>query len=213
MTSPFPTPIVIDPDDAEQYLAQMDVSLEHIVAALNSGGTAAANTDSFHPVNAPGFYFWSETSATLRRSHSTGPEWSCDNKFGRPRISHSSGKYILVAVGGNELTASQQDPNVARRKGPGLEAAQYEQLTIGLPLSGSTSVPDLSGPPFGEWLLLYRADRQGVRAEVSLPSGVSEGLITGWKVRVILPSIKYDGDISLPTDFGGDDVDFYIREA
>lgn len=49
-------PEIVRPDEAEEYLAGMNISLNSVRDALGAGELAARNLTSFHPVIAPGFH-------------------------------------------------------------------------------------------------------------------------------------------------------------
>lgn len=219
--SPIPAPIVIDAADAVGYLERMDISLSDLQEALAIGEMAAGNTDDNHPVTAAGYYRWSETNASIRRSHINSGRWSRKNPSGRPLIESKEATYTLTACGGDEATGTEAMPNVARKKGPATEAAHRgqtdQQLSLFLELPEASGqgvgVPDADQPPTGEWLLLYYRDEEEMRAEASLPAGFHEGFVTGWVVRVILPTTEMKERTKIPTDIGGGDVDFNIMEA
>lgn len=220
--SPTPTPIIVDAADATGYLERMNISLLDLTKALDFGETAAGNTDDNHPVTAAGFYRWSETNASIRRAHTSGGQWSRQNPSGRPLIKNKEANYRLTACGGDAATGTEAMPNVARRKGPAMEAAHRGQaphmqlsLFLGLPEVGGwvAGTPEADQPPEGEWLLLYHRDRGEIRAEVSLPTGFKDGFVTDWAVRVILPSTDMTERKKIPTDIGGGDVEFNIMEA
>lgn len=219
--SPMPTPIVIDAADAASYLERMNIILPDLQTALGIGETAAGNVDDNHPVTAAGYYRWSETNASIRRSHISSGQWSRKNPSGRPLVENKEANYTLTACGGDAATGTEAMSNVARKKGPATEDAHrgqvHQQLTLFLELPEASrqddSIPDADQPPTGEWLLLYHRDREEMRAEVSLPAGFKGGFVTGWVVRVILPTTDMKDRTAIPTDIGGGDVEFNIMEA
>lgn len=220
--SPMPTPIMIDADDAADYLERMNISLPDLQESLERGEIAAGNTDENHPKTAAGFYRWSETNASIRRSHTSSGQWSRSNPSGRPLIESKEANYALIACGGDAATGTEAISNVARKKGPATEAAHRGQapqmqlsLFVELPQASGQDVgiPDANQPPTGEWLLLYYRDKEDLRAEVSLPAGFNDGFVTGWVVRVILPTTEMKDRATIPTDIGGGDVEFSIMEA
>ncbi|STC69152.1 Uncharacterised protein [Corynebacterium pilosum] len=63
-------------------------------------------------------------------------------------------------------------------------------------------------------MLLYYRGKDELRAELSLPEGIKEGKVTGWRVRVMLPPHLFNQGLEeLPERNGEDDVDFYLEEA
>lgn len=224
MTRPIPTssPTIIDSADAPDYLERMGISLQALQQALGEGETAAGNTDDNHPVTAAGYYRWAETNASIRRSHTRDGQWTRRNPSGRPLIENNEADYALIACGGDAATGTKEMSNVARKKGPAMEAAHRGQTTqMELRLfvelkeksDQNAAMPSADQPPTGEWILLYHRDKEELRAEVSLPAGFSDGFVTDWVVRVILPTTDMKKRTQVPKDIGGGDVEFNIEEA
>lgn len=219
--SPKPQSIVIDASDAADYLAKMNMNLSDLQTALEDGEMMAGNADDNHPVTAAGYYRWAETNASIRRSHSGSGQWYRKNPSGRPLVENKDADYSLTACGGDAATGTNAMSNVARKKGSATENAyrgqEHQQLTLFIELSESNgqknNISDTDKPPTGGWLLLYYRDEEEMRAEVSLPVGFSGGFVSGWEVRVILPTINMKDRTKIPTDIGGGDVEFDIREA
>jgi hypothetical protein len=58
------------------------------------------------------------------------------------------------------------------------------------------------------WLLLYHADEEGFRVELSLPDAIADGRIISWAERIILPVFpRLDDSLTNPVAPGRDDLD------
>ncbi|SKF15008.1 Uncharacterised protein [Mycobacteroides abscessus subsp. abscessus] len=217
--SPPPPTTIIGPQDAQQYLAQMDIAVTDVLEALEAGDVAAGNIGGHHPVTAAGLVRWIQLVGVLRELFAGRNIWHGDNPKNRPITRHLKKSYTLSTVGGTEPTGQLDHPSgprAARKKG----SATKEAVTRTLALievhklrTGSPRVDDRLSPPLGNWFLVYyRADDE-VRWEISLPSGFSEGQFTGWRVRVIPGSWEPAEPAARPLDVGGQDVDFVVREV
>lgn len=207
-------PEIVRPDEAEEYLSGMNITLNSVRDALGAGELAARNLTSFHPVIAPGFHRWTQTVGTLRESLSDTGEWRHLDQLNRPYSLRADKRYSLSFISGNSETGSDSPtavPNVSKKKGRATEefilAGQQEVFDLTEPLQLS----DNSGaPPAGTWFLIYYRDSEELRAEVSLPTGFEDGRFTGWLIRVLLPTIEYKTTIRKPLDAEDEDVGFII---
>lgn len=82
-------------------------------------------------------------------------------------------------------------------------------------IPGTPDPRDPDAPPYGTWILLYHPGEDGIRCELSLPSGMtSDGTVEGWLVRVMVGTVtdNSDGEPLRPSDDqGGDDVYYGIE--
>lgn len=211
--------IVIDSDDAAEYLQRMDIDVADVRLAIEAGDIAAGNKDSHDPVIAAGMSRWLDTVGVLRRRLARG-SWVSSDPRNRPVSDHRELPYGLSTVGATEETGiadHASGPRAARRKGIGTAEAvgsTIPWITVKT-LRRQESVVDTAAPPTGNWFLLYYRHSDGVRTEISLPRGFEGGQFTGWVVRVILPEWRpADGAASRkPRDVGGQDVDFQVSEV
>lgn len=208
---------VFSDDRAEEFVTQLGLDLQLISDALRDGdvGSREACNDPSFPPTAAGYFRWAITVASLRRSHVSSGKWELLDEQNRALIKACGADRTVTACGG---TADVGDPNgfpdVAHRKGRATEEA-YAQMEL-MTLSQVLKIPrdDKSTPLDGHWLLLYYRSKDTLKAELSLPAGIEDGKVTGWRVRVILPSHLFnDGLEELPSRNGEDDVDFYLEEA
>ena len=94
--------------------------------------------------------------------------------------------------------------------------AGVQQLEFNLDIVGAV-LSDMSAERDGDvrtWFLLYyRSETAGLRAEVSLPVRVHDrGVVDKWSDRIILDPLTFDPATVIPQDAGvNDDVEFDIE--
>ncbi|WP_457125751.1 hypothetical protein [Mycobacteroides abscessus] len=211
---------VVRPEDAEAYLAQMDISARLIHDAIEAGDIAAGNINEHHPITGAGLSRWIQVVGSLRGELAVSNCWRGDNPQNRPISRHTNKPYTLSTVGGTEATGivdHPAGPKAARRKGPATEEAvngTRALIEVKDLLAGSRSFSqDAAVPPAGNWFLVYHRADSEIRLEVSLPLGFRDGQFTGWRVRVVLRSWKPKESAKKPLDVGGQDVDFEVHEV
>lgn len=202
-------------DNAEDQLGRLELDAPVLTTALLRGVAQARNITSFHPTTARGFTQWSETVASLREQldHRL---WTRHDPQNSPRITSPTRKTTLLVAGGDPNTGVSQQlmPRTARRRGPATQRAVQcsGQQMLDIPLnisSGWDLEADLS------WILLYHwsTSEPVIRGELSLPSRIEKGVVTGWAHRIILPEQDLTpSGISQRTDGPEDEVDFRIIE-
>lgn len=196
-----------------------------LMDAVRSGVVRASDITSFHPTTARGFVQWSETVASLRQDLD-GRGWKMTNPKNSPRITSPDGQTTIMVIGGNDDTGVSQDvpPQVARRRGPSTHAAVEANDVKGGGLRGGIQgaldivleMPRIQQCP-QNWALLYHWSTKdlSIRAELSLPAAIEDGMITSWGPRILLPSQGMEGfdfDIMPQPVSPEDDVDFRIVE-
>lgn len=216
-----PSPLIVLPDEASAYLAQMDIDVEDIRYAVEAGEVAAGNITRHHPVNGAGLSRWMHVVGGVRERLALHKTWHGENPRNRPVSAHTKLPFKLSTVGGDAATGVAEHasgPMAARRKGVG--TAEAVTQTIPLFAVEALRQPSLlsgdgSAPPAGNWFLVYHRAENGVRMEVSKPAGFDpeQGQFTGWVVRVILRDWEPPAAARRPLDVGGQDVDFRIIEA
>ena len=102
------------------------------------------------------------------------------------------------------------EENLVRRKGDATKAAvdKNEPLFANLYLT--------KDEVYGEaerfnWLLVRRRTETAVYIELSLPSGLSNGLVDGWFERIIIGRIDYKPVINIGSDDATQDIDIQIN--
>lgn len=217
--SPAPRTSIIETDGADAYLQRLGISAEAVRVAVERGESRAVETRGpEYPSTGSGLSRWIDTVGSIRREL-MADEWTVGNPQNRPICVSPDGKYVLGVLGGTDATGrSQSDigPKAQRRRGRATDTALSSQLTLDfqIPRTGIATALDAGDPPpTGTWLLVYHRGTDGVQAEVSFPTGSTEGQIDGWVVRVLLPTFAPDSIQDVPGDVGGGDVDFNVTEV
>jgi hypothetical protein len=138
---------------------------------------------------------WARTNRFLREEL-IPLGWTYDNPRNLARTIHPSGEFAIVAATGDELTGlADVLPGTRYRKGEATTAAveANEQLAFDFPdldvthfVTGTAAIRT--------WVLLFHADEDEFRVELSLPDRIEDGRITRWAERIILPPFPRDKD-------------------
>ena len=225
-----PSPLIVPPERAEEYLSRLRIPIQAIYQGVELGDLRAADIDTFYPRGSAGVTRWMGTVGGLRRNMVDGREWKKYDKLNRPTVERADGTVSLSVVGCDEATGNPESvdgPRAANRRGPATIVAlndQLELITVAALVAGGSSNPVSidDDAPLGQWFVLYHRGEFGVQLEVSKAAGIDEqgderktGQFTGWLVRVMLTPYE-PGPLAVgnrPLDVGGDDVDFTIVPA
>lgn len=176
-----------------ERLADLDLSVHTIDVALR---TADAATHACSPLDPPimeGLTRWGLTTRYLREEL-VAAGWSFDNPRNLARTIHPSGDFAVVVTTGDESTGlPDRTPGPKHPKGYATELAVLGNGQLALELG--PLLPTVrqgraihASPPL-TWFLLFYADVDSFRTEVSLPECFAEGRITKWAERILLPPI------------------------
>jgi hypothetical protein len=189
--------------EAVDRLAELGLSVEIVQRTIQRADAEAALCTPMDPPSMEGWTRWGRTTRYLREEL-VPAGWAFDNPRNLARTVHPSGEFAVVATSGDAMTGRAQGrPTTRNPKGEATERAVQvnEQLTldlgnlIRLPGSGRTDDTwDLR-----TWYLLYYADREEFRVELSLPATIQNGWITDWIERIILPPLpRQDTPVAAP---------------
>ena len=180
-------------------LAELGLSIELIARVL---GRADAETEDCTPLDPPimeGMLRWGRMTRFLREEL-IAAGWSYDNPRNLARTIHPSGEFAIVVATGDERTGLADGEASARhRKGRAMEQAIHTNGQLAFDLGAMLSVTR-EGKAVGVgalrmWLLLFYADEEVFRAELSLPEAFEDGRITRWAERILLPAIPREWPI------------------
>jgi hypothetical protein len=120
--------------------------------------------------------------------------WKVNNELNYCRVESPCGRHSIAVAKGSKATGNpQMQPETVRAMGDATRmVVQCNKLQLALPFPGAKLV--LPRPNVLTWVLLtYRGDKF-VRAELSLPSHMSdEGFVCRWEARYILDEINLGG--------------------
>ena len=199
----------------EEELEQLGLNSELLTTSVLQGVSRAQDITTFHPVTARGFTQWSETVASLREQLDERG-WTRSNPQNSPRIISPDGKTSIIVAGGNAQTGRSHEivPSTARRRGPATRSAVQCNGQGMLDISLAMPAGWNPGAELG-WVLLYHwsTDEPTVRAEISLPTEIDDGIIKNWNHRILLPPQDLTSFVvSQRPDEPMDEVDFRIVE-
>ena len=188
-------------------LATLDLSMDVIGQALRRADAESDTCSALDPPILEGLLRWARATRFLREALIPAG-WSQDNPRNLARTIHPSGEFAVVLATGDEWTGRaeyQAGPRHAR--GYATEQAIYTngQLAFDFgPLAHLAPPGRYRG--LGElrtWFLLFHAEQDVFRLELSLPEAFDGGRITRWTERILLPDIPrlppVRGDAWAPT--------------
>jgi hypothetical protein len=177
---------------AVDRLAEFGLTVEMVERVVRRADADASMCTYLDPPIMEGLTRWARTNRYLREELIPAG-WQFDNPRNLPRTIHPGGEFAIVATTGDDLTGlAELLPATKYAKGGATAAAveQNGQLTL-----------DFGDFDFGRdrssvqtWLLLFRVNDEGFRVELSLSNAITDGRITGWAERIILPSFPRDDD-------------------
>jgi hypothetical protein len=185
------TPSIVDtPEEVDQYLRKhVGVTLETIRSALRVGLSEAAMATEHSAATSYGFRMWDGTMRELRdRLAKRG--WQTARPGQLEAVRRGDQKLqILAAMGDAGVCDRSATPSAAHPRGTSTYVAiQSNQLSFG-DIAPDNKREDWE--PIQSWWLLYRpspAEPGQLRAELSLPVAMYGQTITGWAVRIFLPT-------------------------
>jgi hypothetical protein len=199
---------VLADEEAVDKLAELGLTVEVIERVIRRADAEASMCTALDPPIMEGMTRWARTTRFLREE--LIPQgWRFDNPRNLPRTIHPSGEFAIVASTGDDLTGLLDTlPTTKYLKGAATARAVEinEQLALDF---GDFELSDGDGA--GEiltWLLMYHADEDEFRVELSLPDAIVDGRITGWAERIILPSFpRADDRLAEPVAPASDESD------
>jgi hypothetical protein len=183
---------------AVDRLAELGLSVEMVERVVRRADADASMCTPLDPPIMEGLTRWGRTNRYLREEL-VPAGWQYDNPRNLPRTIHPSGEFAVVATTGDDLTGlAELLPTTKYAKGYATEAAvaMNGQLTLDFGDFDFGSGYDWAAEPVAlrTWFMLFHADDEGFRVELSLPDGIADGRITSWAERIILPPFPRDDD-------------------
>jgi hypothetical protein len=200
--------------EVEQRLKALGLRTDTLLDAVRAGLDGRLGCTELDPPMYPGQTMWAHTLRRLRQRTALH-NWKPNND-GNYSVALSPDELIAIAVSTGDANTGRPNatPGTMSRKGPRTaEVVAANQLLLDLRIPGEATSFD-SGVQLQRetWLLLIHMDDDEVRAELSLPLTIDEyDFVTGWRERIILPSIDFDRtQIEIPSD-NSPDIDIDVR--
>jgi hypothetical protein len=183
--------------EAVERLAELGLNVEMVERVVRRADADASMCTAFDPPIMEGLMRWGRTNRYLREEL-TEAGWRFDNPRNLPRTIHPSGEFAIVATTGDDLTGLAEEflPTTKYAKGyataeavamNGQLALDFGDFDFGADRTADSAV-------IQTWLMLFHVDEEAFRVEVSLPDGITDGRITSWAERIILPPFPRDDD-------------------
>jgi hypothetical protein len=201
---------VLVESEASGRLAELGLTIELIERVVRRADAEASICTALDPPIMEGLTRWGRMNRFLREELIPAG-WRFDNPRNLPRTIHPSGEFAIVATTGDELTGlAGLLPATKYLKGDATvqAIAVNEQLTLdfGDFAPGPDDVPVGGSGEMLTWFMMFHTEEEAFRVELSLPNAITDGRISSWAERIILPVFPRDDDrlTSLVTPDSGD---------
>ena len=174
-------------------LADLGLSYGTIATVLSRADVETRSRSRFDPPSLAGLLRWGLTTRYLREE--LVPQgWTFDNPRNLARTIHPSREFAIVATTGDAGTGTaEHEAGPRHSKGYATELAIREngQLSFdfGSLVHTIQEVRAISVGRLQTWFLLFHVDQDLIHAELSLPEGFSDGRMTDWVERILLPPV------------------------
>ncbi|MXW26195.1 MAG: hypothetical protein F4Z77_07920 [Dehalococcoidia bacterium] len=178
---------------ARARLASLGLQPEWLEVVAADAAAAAATVTGFHPRTAQGLLIWLEGVPSLR-DQLVRRDWIQADDRGHELTIHPDGE---LAISVTSATGGVGDPlRVPRTRAP-KGVTTRDLVESNRQLSAWSDDPEWAGGRGTEevrrvWLLLIDVVDDEVRAELSLPSMIRDGYVTGWEERILLRNQPLD---------------------
>ncbi|RJS47438.1 hypothetical protein [Nocardioides cavernaquae] len=179
---------------AEYRLHTLGIAGDQIIRTLLRADAEAKHTTGLEPPTAEGTTRYFKTVRFLREEL-VPLGWGVNDGKNFCRTVHPSHEFSIVTSSGDEATGVEIPGRVPRTKNP-----KGELTAIAVRQNADQGSLDL-GEAFDEptvepaelenvWFLLQRVTPDYIYAELSLPVRMTDGMITEWEERILLPRIS-----------------------
>lgn len=176
--------IVTESEIVKHKLDEIGILENILLESVMAGLLGKLNSTKFDTKNRPGYIQWNDTNSKLRfLTHNKG--WEVYQEDGIEGIISSDKKVRIIPSSGNAATGNPNQP--ASNKNPKGERGikVMEPSPQGNLFTGYAEIEE---EQIKTYVLLYYSNNEELRAELSEPHSInSNGKITAWKQRLILP--------------------------
>ena len=184
---------------ARNRLADLGLTEESLLRAVQRGNFAWKNCTPNHPPLFPGILRWAETVVALREE--LIPDgWQRSDEGNLPFTINKEGTVAVSVASGDEATGQpDKSPCTRSSKGPRTAKAvavnHHQYNLFGEIRLCPEDVAQLQDQKRMTWILLFHYDiaSSELRCELSRPLHISgEGIVDGWTERLILTATPWD---------------------
>ena len=175
-------------------LDELDVPEDVLRDAVQIGQHLASDCTAHDPRGLAGIIAWGKTVRELRdRLVPLGWRSSDDRNYAT--VVNPAETFAIAVAGGDANTGRRDaDPTTRTDKGPATEDAVKVNRQLSF-ADIDESFPKFQGegPGLQTWMLLHHADDDAgeIRVELSLPAGMTGGLVTEWQERIVLSPVPF----------------------
>jgi len=216
-----PKRVLTEPWDVNKRLAEIGVTSEILIKAVEASQAARAACTENDAPNFPGIAAWNGAVRSIREDLVL-EEWRRLNDTGQPLIVRPDNALAITCTSADENTGKEGefDPKTNSCKGPRtLEKIELNGwLFLELEQDAAAKVEAINKQRMNTWMLLIHYDKGlgQVRSELSKPVAADpDGIIVGWSERIILPSFDVEPEFSALPDEGsgpdGGEIDIDIK--
>lgn len=202
------------PHEARRRLAELGVSVEALIRAVQAGYTARVSCTDNDPPFIPGTEAWRFVVRTLREEL-LRLDWRKADPANFSLVINDKRQINIVVESGDALTKTHGFPKTKSLKGLYTEAAILRN-NIDSDLFPETIPDDVrrvaAALEYPTWILLIHITDEECRAELSLPDEWDEGHIINWSERIFIPDeTDGTGGARQPETDEGPDFDVPVR--
>ncbi len=179
--------------DINTRLQQLGLTIGSLQEAVQQGYLARTALTANHPRIFFGYAMWAQTVAALRDNLRPDGWLKSDQNNYELTINENADLAIAVTTGDEGTGLAHLNPSNKCPKGTNTADAIAANNQVDLFAEFLPPIEEKIG--FTTWVLLIHLAPEEVRAELSLPSVITNGKIKAWKERIILPSLPREDDV------------------
>ncbi|MFF1279431.1 hypothetical protein ACFVY4_01325 [Streptomyces sp. NPDC058299] len=207
-----------EPDDLRAQLAALGTKLEYLHPALRAGEIARRSATRNHPANTAGTRAYQEHVRIIREMHIQHEGWKRLLHDHLEVVCNPDGTVAIGVMVGDAATGERTSPprNLHRRGAATQRVAEVNAAQLEIFAVHRRDEVVLSAEEVAQlqvWFLVsYRVeagDKVHIHNELSLPGEFTNGYVTKWKRRILLPVLEMDG-IEPSYEDGGGEIDIQV---
>lgn len=180
-------------EDIHSRLKQLNLTVAALLEAVQQGYLARTALTANHPRVFFGCAMQAQTVAALRDGLRPLGWFKSDQGNYELTINQDANSAIAVTTGDDGTGLAHLNPSNKCPKGT--NTADAIAVNNQLDLFAELLPPPEEKTGFTTWILLIHVATKEIRAELSLPSNISNKKIKSWKERIILPTLPKEDDI------------------
>ncbi len=185
-------PIRTEFSDVTNRLYQLSLTVAALSEAVWQGYLARTQLTDHHPRIFFGYSMWAQTVAALRDN--LRPDGWLKSDQGNYELTINDTVKLAIAVTTGDECTGLAHLNPSNKCPKGINTVDAISANNQSDLFAEFLPPVIEQTGLNTWVLLMHLSDNEIRAELSLPSEISNGKIKAWKERIILPAIPRTDD-------------------